>query len=571
VIRSNVWRGALRPLALLILFTGVLLGGPAQAKPAESDAKVAFAEPVTFAGRGRPMLRVVLDITARRPADVRLRLFVKPVEGRPLAAGRAVERVVKVARTARETVLVPAAAGDVELTAIVEPAAGGVSDAEVRYVRIGQNGKVTTFEAAPYLALHGREVAARRPGYGHQTPQLPAIGSRPRIAGTGEAGAPAVLPRPGGVHLGSGTISTSAGAAVPGRRGGTSDKVGGTSQPLLLQGIMTTMVNGVTVPMRNTVVEVWDSDSLSPDDLLGTVRTLDDGSYAINVTNDDGPLGGGVDVYLYVSTHEPKVGVLYLVPDGEGGYYPFYYGWRSPTVDNITAPVQTISFRIDDQASAASVWSGASRAEWLAEQKSGHSPAYVEIRYPGFVPGTFFMNNMINIDPENNAPEVVGHEYGHALMYLAYGSIPGEGGIHYACQAASPGLAWSEGFATYVGLLSGGDSGVMHWTAGDGGASIENWSCALDAMSSDEFRVAAGLWDLWDSANDDNGGTTDRGRNGLSDSNQGTQLVSIDQTVQTLWIRNQSNVGDYWSDLQTRLQAPQTAPSTTIMNYNWYP
>ncbi len=48
------------------------------------------------------------------------------------------------------------------------------------------------------------------------------------------------------------------------------------------------------------------------------------------------------------------------------------------------------------------------------------------------------------------ADSVTVHELGHWVM-ASYGTSPGEGGTHYFSQPTFPGMAWSEGFATWFG------------------------------------------------------------------------------------------------------------------------
>ncbi|MEZ4406808.1 MAG: hypothetical protein R3A52_10070 [Polyangiales bacterium] len=72
-------------------------------------------------------------------------------------------------------------------------------------------------------------------------------------------------------------------------------------------------------------------------------------------------------------------------------------------------------------------------------------------------------------DLNANAAPVVFHESGHWLMN-SYGRSPGEGGSHSGSCASYPGLAWSEGFATWVGQETDGQpvyysssGGSMFW------------------------------------------------------------------------------------------------------------
>jgi hypothetical protein len=90
-------------------------------------------------------------------------------------------------------------------------------------------------------------------------------------------------------------------------------------------------------------------------------------------------------------------------------------------------------------------------------------------------------------------------------------------------------------------------------------------------MATDELRVAAGLWDLFDANNDDNGGNPDRGVSGHSDTNSGNQLVTVEQILLTLWVSKQNTINEFHDALLPRLNAVQQAPFDEIMMYNYYP
>jgi Transthyretin-like family len=501
---------------------------------------------------------VDLEITLATQGSfqVRLRLFANPERGAPVVGGLISEQVLTVNNTLTVPAHIPVKVeGDFEVEAVAEKAEGSPSGGATAYIRVTSKGIATLYLPADYMAIRGRELIKEKPGYGFQpSPLTPKAQSLNLKSSSKEAPL---------FFVGGGDLKTS---------GATKSAHPTATQQLTLSGTIAAQFNGTTVPMANVQVQVWDSDTISPDDLLGTTTTDENGKYSINVENDDGPFGGGVDVYLYISSKVTNLAELQLISDGEGGYVPFYYAWRSTTVDDITSPTYTMNFTITNQAQAAAVWTGSQRAAVLSQQ-SGHNLSYVEVRYPGFGSGTYFRpgSGIINIDSENNSPVVAGHEYGHAVMYAAYGSIPGEGGIHEFCAAASAGLAWSEGFATYYGLVAGLGNGTMHWSVGDAGMSIELYSCHLRDMSIDEGRVAAGLWDLYDSANDSNGGDPDLGANNYSDANSGAQLVPFNTLVDTLWVSQQQTVQQYWTNLKARLNQTQLAPSVQIMNYNYFP
>jgi len=455
---------------------------------------------------------ISLRLSVTNPRPIRVVVFVRPVSGQPVIDAKVSDETLPISESLTRAVTIPVLrAGDFRVNVIAEEPGGGVSDGASAVVRLSEE---ATVEVLTPAAFNGLRAARAR------TSPLRA----PNGTGPDEPNASIVV--------GSGTLSDEKPHSIS-----KSDDVQGSTKYLTLTGTISTRVNGVNVPMANVTMQVWDSDTVSPDDLLGTTMTDANGNYSITVVNGDGPFGGGVDVYLYVYSKYANTSMIQLVPDGEGGFVPFNYAWRSPTVGDITSPTYAMNFGITDQAEEAAAWMGASRATYLVNSSTGRTLSYVEVRYPGLQSGTFFNPSagFINIDPnDSDSPETVAHEYAHAVMYQAYGTVPGEGGTHEYCHPASPGLAWSEGFATGVGLVVGNGNGIDHWHVGDTGLSIENWSCNLRVMSTDEGRVAAAFWDLYDAANDANGGNPDRGMNAFSDTNQGTALVTFGQLLRPL-------------------------------------
>ncbi|TNE36865.1 MAG: hypothetical protein EP347_09700 [Alphaproteobacteria bacterium] len=337
-----------------------------------------------------------------------------------------------------------------------------------------------------------------------------------------------------------------------------------------IKGQLTTTINGAPYPLNFTRIDFWDKDPVK-DDYLGSTRTDNDGNYVITVNNDDGPFGGGVDVYLYIYSNQSDITLLYLVPDGEGGYLPMYYVWTSPTHDDLDEKVVTINYNITDNNLAATVWAGAEAAAWFVESTAGKTLSHVEVRYPPFKSGTYYNNGIINIDPgHGDSPDTVGHEYGHAVMDQAYNGFPeGSGGAHCLCETASAGLAWSEGFATWYGLAAWGDSPEMTWHIGGPSVNIETWHCGPLDATKDEGRTAAWVWDLYDLPKDSNGSNTAYGKNGYWDSNGGDSLVGSRTLLNTLWLGKQNDTTAYWTALQGELTTAQKGPSTQISNYNY--
>jgi len=137
------------------------------------------------------------------------------------------------------------------------------------------------------------------------------------------------------------------------------------------------------------------------------------------------------------------------------------------------------------------------------------------------------------------------------------------------CQSASRGLAWSEGFASYYGLVAGlSNDGSLHWTVGDTGRSLERYDCNLRDITIDEGRVTAALWDLYDTHNDSNEGNANFGAAGLGDNNTPTPVV-FSMLLGNLWKSVQPNVNQYWTDLKPTLAPNQVSPAVEIMKFNY--
>lgn len=115
----------------------------------------------------------------------------------------------------------------------------------------------------------------------------------------------------------------------------------------------------------------------------------------------------------------------------------------------------------------------------------------------------FFSPGSWSLDLSNPlAWDVVLHELGHAVMSGAMRSAPA-GGAHKIDECYSEALAWSEGWATFF-------AGAVHLRADDPDAKfeflvprrapirLENVPDDVCAGQTNEWRVAAGLWDLYD-------------------------------------------------------------------------
>ncbi len=550
-------RRGLNSLVLMLFLCLIVAAPDVFGRPATAPVSVDFDGDALLNETGDGSVRVVAVLRSADSIETQLTVYVTPARGEAVAEGLVINDTLTVSGSRFTDVDISIIGpGDFEIRAIAQPTGGGPGEAAVMYVRIDKQGDPTSYSHIDYLAETADEASESGAGFGTlSVPPDIADDDQPPLTQDD-----LVLREPK-VRVSGGEITVTSTSIEPLRK----------TKYTRLTGKITTKINGVDVPMRRVEITIWDHDPISPDDKLGTTRTDANGNYDITVVNDDGPFGGGIDVYIYIYSKEHNIAELVLVPDGEGGYVPFYYAWRSPTHDDIKDKEKVINYSITKDSLAAGVWSGSAGTRWLVQSTTGHDLSYVEVRFPGFVSGTFYRNGIINIDSKfGDAPETVGHEFGHAVQDQAYGGMPdGSGGPHSFCDNAKPGLAWSEGFGTWLGLAASDQSGYMHWHVGDSGMDIERWCCGPPDANHDEGRVAAVLWDFYDVPKDNSGRHPNCGRDSYGDNNERDELVDTSQILLALWTRKQNTVQQYWPDLKKKLNNPQDAPSEEIAKFNF--
>ena len=114
-----------------------------------------------------------------------------------------------------------------------------------------------------------------------------------------------------------------------------------------------------------------------------------------------------------------------------------------------------------------------------------------------------------------NDPDVIIHEYGHCVMYKVFGDdYPPTTNCnpHYVNRNSEPGCAWAEGWANFMPLAVFDDKyytdttyGVGISTFGTDAANLETRNGNLNFPDGDscEGNIAAALWDMLDSNNED--------------------------------------------------------------------
>jgi hypothetical protein len=215
----------------------------------------------------------------------------------------------------------------------------------------------------------------------------------------------------------------------------------------------------------------------------------------------------------------------------------------------------------------------------------GQDPGYIEIQHP--TASTFHSAGVVKVTGgDNDGPDSILHEYGHALMYRAFGNTSiSPGGPHgFDDVTQDPGLAYSEGWATGF-MLSVCPDGAYNWHEGstegaaewptcssqsDPGRAIELFSNSSNRVGElNEGRVAAAINDFRDSPNDNNGGNENRGRNGESDANTGDRIALATIYRDSMWGFSHADFLDFWVTFAGNLSGSPRALANDIMQYNW--
>lgn len=131
---------------------------------------------------------------------------------------------------------------------------------------------------------------------------------------------------------------------------------------------------------------------------------------------------------------------------------------------------------------------------------------------------------------------VVGHEYGHNMMWTIYGAwmpttyCPSP---HYIQYYSHVNCAWTEGWANFI-TIAVNDEPVYYWASGSSlNLETPSWTTAnWDDGDGVEGRVAGGLWDILDAADDGDDTYSDGGLTNIWD---------------TIYHQNDTNYSEYWT------------------------
>jgi hypothetical protein len=147
------------------------------------------------------------------------------------------------------------------------------------------------------------------------------------------------------------------------------------------------------------------------------------------------------------------------------------------------------------------VWDGTGSAQ---DPKESTGSTVVEW-YDSSTDGAYYMRGEnIHLAADNPLSNtVVNHEYGHNIMWTAYGGTMPTSycpSPHYINGASHVNCAWTEGWANFFSLAVNNDP-VYRW---DSGASLdlENPTGYWEDGEAVEGRVAGAMWDILDTTND---------------------------------------------------------------------
>ncbi len=173
-------------------------------------------------------------------------------------------------------------------------------------------------------------------------------------------------------------------------------------------------------------------------------------------------------------------------------------------------------------------------------------------------------------------PDIVNHEYGHAVMQAAAKQIvtTQRCNPHGMKRATNPSCAWVEGWASFFAIYARFPRDAANPVIFNGD-SMEAYSSSVFGRDgySDEGRVAAALWDLYDT-HDDSSTDPTYGQSNYSDSNSGSP-INMSWMLQSM---NGADVDSSSGTIRTYvsrlLQNPNVSQkastaATSIMSYNW--
>lgn len=269
-----------------------------------------------------------------------------------------------------------------------------------------------------------------------------------------------------------------------------------------------------TRPLADQTVKIYDNDLVN-DDLLATVKTDSNGAFSVSgIKNDDGWGCGGLDVYFTISAENEAA----VVKDSL--FHVIQY--KSDQKSNVTGDVKfgKIEISSDKIAPAFNITDTILKGYKYFKDNTGITPGKITAKwYKGSEDGTHYSSllnriDIIDISTDSQSKKkyydgdcwdkpVILHEYGHFLMEKYAVDPPGSGLTHNATMEYNPGLAYSEGWATFFGQSALGNDEYKDYSAmGLISYSIENLGAKYIRSMKNEASASAVLWDLYDGKNE---------------------------------------------------------------------
>ncbi|MCJ1676161.1 transthyretin-like family protein [Streptomyces sp. APSN-46.1] len=268
---------------------------------------------------------------------------------------------------------------------------------------------------------------------------------------------------------------------------------------------------GVTRVSANARVVVYDDDARGADDLLATGLTGADGRFHLCFDNTEED-GSGQDVYVQFATENQS----WIVRNGKSRQpYRFASGVRADVATGTTADLGAVQpadaalmrgVEAFDTVNAGWNWKPGSTC-W--DQRDTTCRRGIVNWAPDSTDGTYYslQGNAVHLAAEDpDAPILVLHEFGHALMDDVYeDAFPSSPNCspHYITRTSSAGCAWTEGFATWFGVVVLDDP-TFRWPGGRT-QDLEGptWGTnGWDNGDTVEGRVLGAMIDLADTANE---------------------------------------------------------------------
>ncbi|MCP8313683.1 MAG: PEGA domain-containing protein [archaeon] len=272
------------------------------------------------------------------------------------------------------------------------------------------------------------------------------------------------------------------------------------------------------MPIRYAYVELWDDDTFSSDDFLGSSYTDSSGYSSIGPVSNSDPEWGTQDVYVIVYADNTAVRVV----DGSYTTWSYKTETQSDVPDGIYDIGSWTAPSTDD--GAYNIYNVIINGHQYVDNRPNTDPPseVTAVWYPGSTDGTYYNPGTQEIhllgyasDPDEWDNGIILHEYGHHIANL-YNIDNSPGGTHTWAGIYSPELAWSEGWAHYFSCVVRGspsyrDTTSVGWAEYNLETGIATYS---DGSSSNgnsngdscEASVAGILWDIYDSADDDQNG-----------------------------------------------------------------